>query len=80
MLQPQLVLEPFERWELDYVGPINPPSQHKVYILVCIYYVTKWVEAIELTRETDHVIENFIFEEVFAQYGVPREIVTDGGA
>ena len=24
-LQPQLVVEPFDRWALDFVGPINPP-------------------------------------------------------
>ena len=23
-LQPQLVVEPFDRWALDFVGPINP--------------------------------------------------------
>ena len=26
-LQPQLVVEPFDRWALDFVGPINPPSK-----------------------------------------------------
>ena len=25
-LNPQLVIEPFERWALDFVGPISPPS------------------------------------------------------
>ena len=24
-LNPQLVIEPFERWALDFVGPISPP-------------------------------------------------------
>ena len=24
-LQPQLVVEPFDRWALDFVGPIDPP-------------------------------------------------------
>jgi len=33
-LQPQLVMEPFERWELDFVGPFNPKSNQKYYILV----------------------------------------------
>jgi hypothetical protein len=26
-LQPQVIIEPFERWALDFVGPINPPSR-----------------------------------------------------
>jgi len=44
-LNPQLVIEPLERWALDFFGPINPSSNQKTYILVAIEYVTKWDEA-----------------------------------
>ena len=50
LLQYQVVLEPFERWAMDFVGPIHPPSNQKVYILVCTDYMTKWVEAKALIR------------------------------
>jgi len=43
-LQPQVHLEPFEKWALDFIGPINPSSNSKKYILVCTNYVTKWAE------------------------------------
>ena len=43
-LQAQVVIEPFEKWALDFVGPINPMFRRK-NILVCTDYVTKWVEA-----------------------------------
>jgi hypothetical protein len=43
-LQPQMVLEPFEKWAIDFVGPINPPSHRHSYILICTDYVTKWME------------------------------------
>eukprot|EP00253_Pinus_taeda_P033395 PITA_33395 len=78
-LNPQVILEPFERWALDFIGPINPPSNKRVYILVCTDYMTKWVEAKALIRANEEVVLNFLFEEIFVRFGVPRELVTDGG-
>ena len=26
-LQPQVLIEPFEKWALDFVGPVSPPSK-----------------------------------------------------
>ena len=44
-LQPQVLIEPFEKWALDFVGPINPPSRQRTYIIFCIDYVRKWLES-----------------------------------
>jgi len=79
-LQPQVLIEPFEKWALDFVGPISPPSRQKKYILVCTDYVTKWVEAKPLLSATEASVVNFLFEDIFTRFGVPREIVTDQGA
>ena len=79
-LQTQIVLEPFEKWAIDFVGPFNPPSHQKAYILVCTDYVMKWVEARAVMRATEQVVEDFLFEEIFARYVTPREIVSDGGS
>ena len=54
-------------------------SHKKKYILVCTDYVTKWVEAQDLFRATEKMIVEFIYEEIFTWFGVPREIVTDQG-
>ena len=43
-LQPQVTLKPFEKWGMDFVGPINPPSKQRSYIIVCTNYLTKWAE------------------------------------
>ena len=58
-LNPQLVIEPFERWVFDFVGPINPSSRQKRYILVFTDYVTKWVEAKALSFATENVVVSF---------------------
>ena len=61
------------------MGPINPSSQQKSYILVCTDYVTQWVEAKALTRATEQAVSDFLFEDIFVRFRIPREIVTDGG-
>jgi hypothetical protein len=38
-------VEPFDFWGIDFMRPF-PNSGINQNILVCIYYVTKWVEAI----------------------------------
>ena len=76
-LQPQVLIEPFEKWALYFIGPINPPSKKNKYILVCTDYVTKWVEAKALLSATENSIVNFLYENIFTHFGVPKEIVTD---
>ena len=72
--------KPFEKWALNFVGPISPMSRKKMYILVCTEYVTKWVEAKSLFRATEKSVVKFMYEEIFTRFGVPREIVTDQGS
>ena len=78
-LQPQVLIESFKRWALDFVGPITPTSKGKSYILVCTDYVTKWIEAKSLPRATEQAMEDFLYEDIFTHFGVPREIVTNQG-
>jgi hypothetical protein len=37
------------------------------------------VEAKALARATEQLVVNFLFEEIFVRFGVPRQIVTDQG-
>eukprot|EP00253_Pinus_taeda_P019760 PITA_19760 len=79
-LQPQVLIEPFEKWALDFIGSINPPSKQKKCILVCTDYVTKWVEAKALLSATENSVVSFLYEDIFTHFGVLREIVTDQGS
>jgi hypothetical protein len=78
-LQAQVVIDPFKKWALDFLGPINPASKNKKYILVCNDYVTKWVEAKPLLATSEQSVVDFLFNEIFTRFGVPQEIVTDQG-
>eukprot|EP00253_Pinus_taeda_P002711 PITA_02711 len=77
-LQPQVHLEPFEKWALDFIGPINPTSKCKKYILVCTDYVTKWAEAKALVRATEQTVVNFLFEEIFVRKSTPYRPQANG--
>jgi hypothetical protein len=79
-LQPHISLEPFEKWGIDFVGPINPPSNQFKYILVCIDYLTKWVEVEPLKNIQEKRVVEFLYDNIFTRFGVPREIVSDRGA
>jgi len=63
---------------LDFIGPINPSSNQKTYILFATEYVTKWVEAEALPRAMEDSVIHFLFQ-IFVRYGFPKEIIIDGG-
>jgi hypothetical protein len=41
--------------------------------------MNKWVEAKALHRATEEVVIDFLFKDIFTRFGMPRELVTDGG-
>lgn len=78
-LCPQVMIKPFEKWAIDFVGPIAPKSLNKRHILVCTNFVIKWVEAKVVSFATKKVVVDFLVKEIFTRFGVPREIITDNG-
>ena len=61
------------------VGPINPPSNGYIWILVATKYFTKWAEAIPLCKVTCKAVANFIKENIIIRFGVPHRIISDNG-
>ena len=78
-LNPILVIELFDVWGIDFMGPF-PTSFGYTYILVGVDYVSKWVEAMPC-RAADHkTVLKFFKENIFSRYGVPKAIISDGGS
>ncbi|XP_038697122.1 uncharacterized protein LOC119993981, partial [Tripterygium wilfordii] len=72
------VLELFDVWGIDFMGPF-PNSFGFEYILVGVDYVSKWVEAVP-SRTNDHrVVVKFLQDNIFSRFGMPRAIISDGG-
>jgi len=78
-LNPQVLLEPFEHWGIYFIGPINPTSQGKKYILVCIDYVTKWVKVVALAQAKKEKVVDFLLKNIMQRFGAPRFLVSDQG-
>ncbi|CAN6679401.1 unnamed protein product [Malus baccata var. baccata] len=74
-----LNVEIFDVWGIDFMGPF-PSSYGFMYILLAVDYVSKWVEA-KATRTNDSkVAADFIRTNIFARFGMPRVIISDGGS
>jgi len=78
-LQPQMTLETFDKWGMDLIGPIDPPSGHKKYIIVCTNYLIMWVETNAVKVATKEKVVEFLRENVFYKFGYPRDLVTNQG-
>ena len=77
-LTPILIIEIFDCWGIDFMGPF-PPSCGYLYILLSVDYVSKWVEAIPMRTNDHKVVLKFIKEHIFSRFGTPRAIISDGG-
>ena len=72
-----MTLEPFDKWGKDFIRSIDPPSEQKKYIIVCINYLTKWVETKDVKIETEEKVVDCLRENVFYKFGYPRAIVIE---
>jgi len=79
-LQPQVTFKPFDKWGMDFIGPIDPPSKKNQYIIVCTDYLTKLAETKAIKETTEEKVAEFLRQNVLYKFGYPRELVTDQGS
>jgi hypothetical protein len=80
-LRPQITLQVFNKWEIDFVGPINPPAKRtgEKYIITTTEYLTTWVEATPIKYCSAKKATHFLFEHVITKFGCPRILMNDQG-
>ena len=78
-LNPILVIELFDVWGIEFMGPLVSSHGMK-YILVPNDYVSKWVEAIALANNEGKSVFAFLKKNIFSYFGTPRAIISDGGS
>ena len=70
-LQGILVVQIFYVWGIDFMGPF-PSSFGNMYILLAVYYVSKWVEATASLRNDAITVVGFIQRNILSIFGAPR--------
>ena len=78
-LNPLLVVELFDVWGIDFMGPF-PTSFGYTYILVGVDYVSKWVEVVPCRAAYHKTVLKFLKENIFFRFRAPKAIISDGGS
>ena len=74
-----MVVQIFDVWGIDFMGPF-PPSFGNLYILLAFDYVSKWVEAVACPRNEANTVVSFLQKNILSRFGTPRTIISDGGS
>ncbi|KAH9248041.1 hypothetical protein BASA81_014330 [Batrachochytrium salamandrivorans] len=69
---------PFERWGIDFYGPMAETKSGNKYLITCIDYATRWVLAKPVKDMTESAVSAFLYE-LMMTYGAPFEIISDRG-
>jgi hypothetical protein len=74
-------LRVFEKWEIDFVGPINPTIKRTGarYIITAKKYMKIWAEAAPVKYCSTETTSHFLFEHVITRFGCPKFLMTYQG-
>ena len=80
-LAPQITLQAFDKWVVDFVGLISPPGKRTGmrYIINLKDYLTKWVEVTPIKYCTAPTAAKFLFENVVTRFGCLKILLSDQG-
>jgi hypothetical protein len=80
-LSPQVTLQEFEKWAINFVGLINPPGKRigARYIITAIEYLNRWAEAREFNDCSVATTAWFIFNDIITKFGCPKILMSDQG-
>ena len=80
-LNPQVTLKAFDKWAIDFVGPINPPGKRtgSRYIITATDYLTKWAKAKPVKDYSVAIVAQFIFKNIITGLGCLEILMSDQG-
>ena len=77
----QITLQAFDKWAVDFVGPISPLGKRTIthYIITTRDYLTRWAEASPVKDCTGVIAKKFLFENMVTRFGCPKILLSDQG-
>jgi hypothetical protein len=77
---PIITVGPFTKWGIDFTTFHLVSARGHCYIIVAVDYFTKWVEAMPTFNNDGKTTTLFIFNQIIARFGIPKDIVTEHGS
>ncbi|KAI3642374.1 hypothetical protein MP228_011929 [Amoeboaphelidium protococcarum] len=68
---------PFERWGIDFVQDLQTTKSGNNHIITAIDYATRWVVAKAVKFRDSDTVADFLYNDIFMNYGAPYEILSD---
>ena len=78
-LQGILVVQLFDVWGIDFMGPF-PPSNGNLYILIAVDYVSKWLRQQLVPKMMLIQSWGVLQKNILSRFGTSRTIISDGGS
>ncbi|KAE8230530.1 hypothetical protein CF326_g4464 [Tilletia indica] len=72
-------IQPFEQWGVDLIGKLPSTPDGNRCIVTAVDYATGWTLARALPDAKVERIAEFIYDEIFLNFGAPRDFITDNG-
>ena len=76
-LHPLPVAAVFQRWHMDFLGPLKKAEGGEQYIVLVVDSFSRWCEAFALKDQTVTTVVTVLYELNFTRYGAPREFISD---
>lgn len=70
----------FEKFSIDFVGPLPKTSNGNVHILVAIEAFSKWPIAIATPNTEAKTVADFLYKHIFTVFGPCTHLLSDNGA
>lgn len=82
LLNPQVTLQEFYKWVIDFVGPLYPLGKNMEArnIITATDYLTRWVEAQPMKDCSITTTAKFILEFIMSRSGCPNILMSDRGS